>query len=240
MNRDTINRINGNLSWLKIAAIVAMFWDHFAYGLTYHFPMFFSDAAYIWMRTPGRICMPIFAFLIAWNYRFNTRNAGNYVRRLAIFAICCEPLYEYYFGFPGNAFIPLALGAWLAYAHDLRPKMLNSSWILTMCGSLMGTALIAAACHGPDILAQTITTWALSRFFLDTNRARWLILGTCLLPLFNGLAWQFYTTYALTAWGIFVCCTATLDTPNAKMPKCLAYGFYPLHILGLTLLFGGA
>lgn len=239
MTTNQINTANANLSWLKIAAIIAMAWDHLAYGLSIHMPTLLN-AYYVWIRTPGRICMPIFSFLIAWNYRYNTRNPKAYVKRLAIFAICCEPLYDYYFGFPGNAFLPLALGAWLAYQHDQRPHLPHFNWTNRMAGILLATTAIAAWAHAPDILAQTVATWAVSRYLLTPNKPGWLITTCAMLPLFNGPGWQFYAAYAITVAAIALACTTTKALPNAKLPKWLAYGFYPTHLIILTLIFHGA
>ena len=239
MTKHPIDTANANLSWLKIAAITAMLWDHIAYAISIHNPTALNTW-YIWARTPGRICMPIFAFLIAWNYRFNTRHPLAYVRRLALFAICCEPLYQYYFGYPGNAFIPLALGAWLAYYHDQQNNQPATRWIYTMCLSLTGAALIATLCHAPDILAQTLATWAISRYLLEPTKPKWLIAAGCCLPLFNGQTWQFYAAYAITIAAITAACTTNRKLTNAKLPKWLAYGFYPAHLITLSLIFGGA
>lgn len=231
-----LQHTTANLSWLKIAAILAMTWDHLAYGLLIHNPILLP-----WwtiLRTPGRISIPIFALLIAWNYAHNTRHPAQYVARLTIFAFICEPIYILYFGYPGNAFVPLALGAAILHHWNPATKTTHKNakhtalWILA--------AAIAISFHAPDIFAETATITLLGQYFID-NRKQWKALtAIALMPALNGQSWQFYATYALVLLAVWAAMATPITLPNVKLPKWLAYGFYPLHLLGLLALIGPA
>lgn len=228
MTRETINHINANLTWLKTLAIIAMLWDHLAYRLALHTHIIAQDW-YIAARTPGRICMPIFAFLIAWNYTYNTRDPMKYIQRLALFALACEPIYILYFGYPGNAFLPLAIGAGLT--HYTATTTTHRRTKITAMAILAITTGIAF--HAPEITAEAFMI-PLIAYHLRTSKTAPIAIAAALTPILNGLCWQFYAAYALTAV-LIAACTRTSRLPPIRYNKWLAYGFYPLH---LTILFG--
>lgn len=232
MERQRINEINNRLSWLKILAILAMVWDHAAYGWIIHHDL--HTLYYTAWRAPGRISIPIFAFLIGWNYAHNTRHPQQYLRRLCYFAIGCEPLFYYYFGYHGNAFIPLALGAYGCHAASCTGHPRNAGYV----GCLALTIAAAIYCRAPDIAAQTAIT-ILAYHFARTSKTRYLLAAIALTPFLNAVCIVYLLmaviTCTLIAWALW-------GKPQRplRLPKPLAYWFYPIHIVLLTYFIGPA
>ncbi len=254
---------NANLNALKLLAIAAMIWDHAAAGWTTYVNPHIHD--YILLRSPGRICMPIFSFLVAWNLLHNTRNPEKYAIRLALWAIICEPIYINYFQYPGNAFLPLALGAAITNQLNAMTEATNATGTPTdtpetrsrrqqdpqaaanakgtpTAGLIMltcATILIALLFQAPDIAAQTATIPA--AYFAMKNRSTILAAAaTSLLPFFNGFCWQYSAMYCTALALIALCFHPAIKMPHRKLPKWAAYAFYPGHLIVLTLLFHGA
>ena len=59
---------------LKWLAIVLMVLDHMGFFLE----------QYAWLRYVGRVVYPLFAFLVAYNYLYNTRNKEHYLNHLFV------------------------------------------------------------------------------------------------------------------------------------------------------------
>ena len=229
MNTINVAETNARNTWLKLLAIVAMIFDHAIYGWIIHHNLH-TEYWQGW-RSPGRICIPIFSYLIAWNMAHNTHNPNRYATRLAIMAIISEPIYWLYFGYNGNAFIPLAAGAIAIIAIQN-----HNIWQLALTALL--TAAIANACQDATIIAQTALT-ATAYLWITTHRPAALLASVALMPALNGLCIPFTLmipiTIALIAWAMH-----GTPTRPIKMNKTLFYAFYPLHLLALLLLWGPA
>lgn len=97
--RNPIGILNSNM--LKIIAIIAMTFDHFAV-------IFYPST--MWMRIPGRIAFPIFAFLIAEGFRY-TRSRLRYFLLLGGLGTAFQLVYTLVMGDDMfNIFITLAIG----------------------------------------------------------------------------------------------------------------------------------
>lgn len=78
--------------------------------------VFFPDQE-IW-KIIGRLCLPIFAYLIAVGYK-HTRSVKKYIIRLIIFGIISQPLYMLALKINGpNIFLTLALGLIAIYLYE--------------------------------------------------------------------------------------------------------------------------
>lgn len=76
-----------NLELLKWIAIIGMFIDHFSKLIiqyTYS-PLLFEL---------GRISFPLFAFLLVYNYLYNTSSKIKYLKRLLIFSFISQPFFS--------------------------------------------------------------------------------------------------------------------------------------------------
>lgn len=102
-------------STLKIMAIILMFIDHLAAMLIlmgiyskkipYAGDMNTLNGIYLMMRAVGRICFPIFCFLLVEGY-VHTSNKKKYAFRLFIFALVSEIPFNLAFG--NKMFIPVS------------------------------------------------------------------------------------------------------------------------------------
>lgn len=231
-----ISQINGNLSWIKLLAMLAMVWDHAAYGWCLHAAP--HTPWYPILRMPGRISIPIFSFLIAWNYVNNTRHPLRYITRIGIFALCCEPLYYAYFGYPGNAFIPLFLGALIIHCIDTRSRnpVRNDNTAIAV-----GVVSVFAACamHQPDIACQIMI---MPIIYACLKYHKWEMLPAAIvLTLGLNSLWLTNVLMIPVSLGLIaICFTPKLHLPPARIPKWAGYGFYPLHLLLLFRYFGPA
>ena len=79
-------------NWLKAAAVVSMTLDHFASGFLPE-----GSAAWIVLRTLGRLAMPIMCFFLAEGYR-HTSSLPRYALRLLLFALLSHLPFTSYFG----------------------------------------------------------------------------------------------------------------------------------------------
>ena len=234
--RKRIDQINGNNTWLKALAMIAMVFDHAAYGWCLHRDP--TTPYYHLLRMPGRISIPIFSYLIAWNYLHNTTNPARYVKRLWIFAAICEPLYDIYFGYPGNAFLPLAAGATIIHMIATRDRNTVQNDNITLA-IIAATVWGALAIHMPDIACQTILTTLIYIWLRTKNHA----IAIPALIMTAGLNAPWMTNLAMipvTTGLIAAAMLPALKLPRIHINKHIAYWFYPLHILALFGTFGPA
>ncbi len=98
-----------NLELLKWIAIIGMFIDHFSKLIiqyTYS-PLLFEL---------GRISFPLFAFLLVYNYLYNTSSKIKYLKRLLIFSFISQPFFSIAFhSYSLNIFFVLFFGLLCIY-----------------------------------------------------------------------------------------------------------------------------
>lgn len=85
--RKTVNHKPLSGFFLKLLAIICMTIDHI--GLL----MFDGNSAAV-CHAVGRLAFPIFCFLLVEGY-VHTKHFYRYLLRLGIFALLCEPVYDY-------------------------------------------------------------------------------------------------------------------------------------------------
>jgi hypothetical protein len=72
-----------------------------------HFALIFLNKEfqfYYLLREVGRISFPLFAFILTYNYIFNTSNKALYIKRLLVFAIISSPFYFFSLEHLGNLY----------------------------------------------------------------------------------------------------------------------------------------
>jgi len=95
--------LNPNIDFLKIFAIITMAIDHINHII--------FAREYIYLTYVGRLAFPLFAFILAYNFYYNTSNQTKYLERLLIFALISQPFYFLAVGTTNlNIFFTLALG----------------------------------------------------------------------------------------------------------------------------------
>ena len=101
-----------NLNVLKLVAVVSMVIDHV------HFIGFGRQWSLVTMM--GLAALPLFCFLLTYNYLFHSRDRARYIARLCAFVVISQWPYQWAFGrptFPLNLNIFASLAAGLLIIH---------------------------------------------------------------------------------------------------------------------------
>lgn len=221
--------VPANLSWLKIVAMVAMVFDHAAVGILRAHD---SDVFGSCWRLPGRLSMPIFAFLLAYSYTHFTSNKSRLLGRLWLFAVISEPIYQLYFNESGNALISLAVGVTFLFSNETG----NALWKRVLM-TISTVALVVIL----TITLNSVLMWTYAAMvvcfhrFLATRGLGW---ATALLVaglLSNRIGVPEAGILLLTLSLIFACAWPLVELPRLRLRTWVGYLFYPAHLLALWL-----
>lgn len=222
--------VSANLSWLKIAAMAAMLLDHIGVASLHLWP---NEGVEPFLRMPGRISIPIFAFLVAYGYEKFSSNRVHYALRLWLFAVLSEPAYTALFNLSGNALIPLALGATILLLVDemkgrLEPLVLPMAILLTL--------FFAWATQEAAIVPITAVVWLFHRAIRNIRyAAAWGLPIALTMLVANNLNWQYFVMIPVTLVLIAASVSLRNRLPVVRVGKWVGYGFYPVHLAVLAL-----
>ena len=204
-----------------------------------------------WMTCVGRLAFPIFAFQIAEGF-FHTADRRRYIKRLLITALIAEIPFDLvqggtvFYPFHQNTIFTLLLGLWAICIIDAaRAGHTPRRW-LECSGKLLGIwllSLIGMVDYGWKGVA-TVVAFYLFRDFRGARLcplAAMVILHSLLMegqvfPLFGG-------AYSLPVQSIAILALIPIWLYNGKRGfggkafQYAAYGFYPLHLIVLYLIF---
>lgn len=220
-----------NMTWLKILAMTSMIFDHWSIGYNYHHPLFHYQ---ILLRLPGRISIPLFAFMIAYNFIYWSKHRFNYVLRIWVLACVSEPIYAYYFQSFGNAFVPLAFGSLYLLILDSNANtvkkalLLGGTWLLNM-GEFELTGQF-------EILSCAMLIVVFWRF-LKTHNWVWLLASFPLMLTLNEIIWQ-TVLMVFVSYVLIVTAYNTHWFPKLRMNKWIGYWFYPASLIALVGIWG--
>ncbi len=211
-------------SVLKLVAIITMVIDHIGFLFLPQYPV---------LRYIGRICFPLFCFLLAEGF-FHTRDVKKYALRLAVFAVASE--------IPHDLF---TRGVILEFQSQniMFELLLALAALICVKKTVEGKYLFALGIPAAFVLSQV----------LHFSYGFYGILMTVLFYLFrqnrillpaslfaSNLAYDLYNSrqpFAAQWPAIFAAIPIVLY--NGKkgfyLPKYLAYIFYPVHMLLLYL-----
>ncbi len=85
---------SGQLTALLIIALFSMAIDHAAF-------VYYGWAH--WLHIPGRVAFPLFCFLLAYNFHFNTQSRMRYLARIFLAFILSQPFFYYFFDVSGSS-----------------------------------------------------------------------------------------------------------------------------------------
>ena len=111
---------------LKLIAAVLMVVDHVGAAF---FPQ------YLWMRVPGRLVFPIFAFGIAMGV-CHTRDIKKYMLRLFLAAILTQPIYAALFPGGWNVLFTMLYGGLVLVLWESKEDFLKVGGGLLLLGSI--------------------------------------------------------------------------------------------------------
>lgn len=229
-------------SALRVLAMLTMLLDHmWATVIPGNF----------WMTCVGRLAFPIFAFQIAEGF-FHTSDRRRYVKRLLITALIAEIPFDLVQGgtvlypFHQNTIFTLLLGLWAVCIIDAARAVHTPRGWLQCSGKLLGIwllSLIGMVDYGWKGVA-TVVVFYLLRDFRGARLcqlAAMVMLHSLLMegqvfPLFGG-------AYSLPVQSLAILALAPIWLYNGKRGfggkafQYAAYGFYPLHLIVLYLIF---
>ena len=182
---------------------------------------------YMWMRIVGRLAFPIFAFLLAEGF-LHTRDVNAYLKRLAVFALISEPVFD--FAFYGsffslthqNIFFTLVLS--LILLKKLEEQQGAFQKILWFAIIAMLAEIIACDYGTGGVLTVLI-------FYQYRNNRTWMSLYFALthMLVWGTLGIQSYAALALIPILLY-------NRKQGPRVKYAFYVFYPMHLLVLGIL----
>lgn len=218
------NITSTHLEFIKWIAIVSMTLDHFGRILLENNLICLSI---------GRIAFPLFAFLIAYNYIFNTSNKFNYIKRLFIFALISQPFFMYAFGFNNlNIMFTLSFSLIFIYLFEYFEKN-SKNKIEKYIGCIVILFLIGFIGFFVDYIHFGILLVILFYVLLKyENNYILLIIG--ILIYFMNFKWNaILSTLGLIS--LLLIFKINIDF-RIKVNKYFYYFYYPLHILIFKLI----
>jgi hypothetical protein len=175
----------------------------------------------------GRLALPLFAFLVAYNLVHRTRDPVRFLARLMVLGLIAEPIYRVATGLPQmNILFTLAFGLILATAFS--PKWTaalptDQKWTVRLL------ALTALLVVGP-ILEYGMAGVAAVAFLAQwSERGRMpdLLLAGVFLLTANAFVW--YSPALLLAYPL-VRLMERYPPKLKRAPMALFYGYYPAHL----------
>ena len=244
--RPTQIKTNQDGGLLRLLACICMFIDHAGKML---FPQL------TWMRLVGRLAFPLFAYGIAVGAAM-TKHPQQYITRVAALALVSQPLYAVALGHENNAMYAVSFARQpLRALYTFYMESWETPSILLPL--LLGLLLLLCIRERKYILALLIYVLC-ERFSgsLDygVGGIRLMVLFYLFLE-YPALCFAATTAYML-AWAtdgrgyplfgiqfgmrIFAVPAVMLASlpirRKTQMPKAVAYGFYPAHLLVLLIL----
>lgn len=234
-------------STIKIIAIISMFIDHFGQivlknGIVMNSPYsVFSDSQFNMILKAidichilGRIAFPIFCFLIVEGF-VHTHDIKKYIKRLAIFAILSEPIYD--LAFSGNI---LNLGAQNVFFTLLLGlltisliKKYNNNYLIALI-TIVISSIISYYCKTDGWYYGIILT-SIFYLFREHSILKFILAGVTMYGC--GLDFSikaFLSPYFLIALSSLIFLSLYNGSRGLKM-KYVFYVFYPGHLAILYL-----
>ena len=207
-----------------------------------------------WLTCIGRVCFPIYAFLLVEGY-FHTSNLKKYVKRILLFAVISEIPFNLamassvIYPFHQNVLWSFLIALGLIHCNE-KAKASEKLWIriavgifTILAGYLLGLITMVDYYHAGILMVLT--------FYFFHHRNWWdyvgqlLCLGYINLELLGGFGYEvvlFGETVFLTRQGLALLALIPIwlykgkQGYHSKWWKYFCYAFYPVHLLILGLL----
>ena len=207
-----------------------------------------------WLTCIGRVCFPIYAFLLVEGY-FHTSNLKKYVKRILLFAVISEIPFNLamassvVYPFHQNVLWSFLIALGLihcnekAKASEKRRIRIAVGTFTILAGYLLGLITMVDYYHAGILMVLT--------FYFFHHRNWWdyvgqlLCLGYINLELLGGFGYEvvlFGETVFLTRQGLALLALIPIwlykgkQGYHSKWWKYFCYAFYPVHLLILGLL----
>ena len=207
-----------------------------------------------WLTCIGRVCFPIYAFLLVEGY-FHTSNLKKYVKRLLLFAVISEIPFNLamassvIYPFHQNVLWSFLIALGLIHCNE-KAKSTGKLWLriivavfTILAGYLLGLITMVDYYHAGILMVLT--------FYFFHHRNWWdyvgqlLCLGYINLELLGGFGYEvvlFGETVFLTRQSLALLALIPIwlykgkQGYHSKWWKYFCYAFYPAHLLILGLL----
>lgn len=226
--------ITGNV--LKIIAIAAMVFDHYAVVFLSHL-----ETSHILLRLPGRIAAPIFCFLIAEGYT-HTSDKKGYTMRMFILAVISHIPYVLYFGIDVFKATSIVWGLLLGLIVLSVLERQDLHWVTKV--AIYGLCCVLAIPANWNFVAVSwIATFGLFRGNITRQILAFCAVGIFLYIIPHYLRFNMgeSITGSLYQLGIFLSIPLLLLYNGARGAKSSLmkwgfYIFYPAHLLVLHMI----
>lgn len=234
------HKIAFNACYLKIAAIVTMFIDHFtASVLTYClYPALPDEMQWncyeliIFLRTIGRLAFPVFCFFIVEG-ALHTHNIKKYAVRLLLFGVISEipfdmalfgdVVYWDYQNVYWTLLIGLVVIALLEKLQGKTPAIFLLRFVIMLAG------LLAAYLWKSDYDVAGVLV-IIAFYLCRKYRILQIIIGVALM------LWEIQNIWICIPIVLFALLLWNYDGTRGKPLKYFFYAFYPVHLLAFGLI----
>ena len=222
-----------NSFYIKIAAIIFMFIDHFAVAIIMDEILY--DGAntwnlYMFLRALGRFSFPVYCFFIVEGYKY-THDVEAYIKRLIIFGVISEipfdmAIHGQVIALSGcNVFFTLALGLIVITVVDRYP-LAKDIWLrLMVCMLCFGIAYLI----NTDYSFVGVALIAIF-YFLRNNRMLCALAGSIFIFL------EDMEIAVIIPMALFFIAIVLYNGQRGRQMKYFFYAFYPLHLLVLGII----
>ena len=221
------NEYSTKIELIKWIGVIAMTSDHIG-------KLFYNQIDIL--RMVGRWAFPIFGFVLVYNFIYNTKNKGKYIRRIALAAVLFESIYytvtkvqfNNYAGL--NIFFIYALTLSSLHLYELSFKDKNSNIKKKI---FLFVFLFLSVLISPYIEYHLIGLLLTISFYFSLKNNYFFILTLLLLILLNSSS----TKYVLATLSVLPI-GYLITKINVSIPrlKYFFYFYYPLHLLLFGLL----
>lgn len=225
-----------NLTWLKLLAMFAMIFDHASILFMRHAGQAISQGSplEVALRTPGRLSIPVFAFLVAYGYEKFTKDRMGYAMRLWGFAVLSEPVYVAFFGHYGNAILPLALGATLLLTVDAAKSGGRAMWGWVVFVVFM-IEFYTILDNDPAVTLTVGLVLCFHKMIKDGAQSWWLLVpGIVCIVLMNQLRAAYLVMIPVALLLVWLAVRVEVGLPKVRVGRWLGYAFYPGHLAVLV------
>jgi hypothetical protein len=230
---NTLNKFTSSqLELIKWIAIITMFIDHIG-RLLYENNMYLTSI--------GRIAFPLFAFLISYNYIFNTKNKYKYMLRLFVLGCISQYVYVISFHFHDlNIFFTLLLGLLLIESMEFI-KVKSQNIIESIVGYLFIAIIFTGLgffvnylFFGVGLIYMLYTT---IKSYQEGNIFIYKIIGTGIIIFLMNFVGDNAIKSMIGIISLYIIYKAnSINIKIQRINKYFFYFFYPMHIYLLKLI----
>ncbi len=216
--------------FLKLLGVLLMTLDHIV-AVQNDYPHLFH---YL-----GRTVMPLFAYLLVYNFINRTSNKKKYITKILIVGIISQPIFEYAIIDEDpelNILFTLGIGIAFLYAHELIQK---KATLIQIKAALYTALFLIVYLIGFKVSyhhSGLITIFAFYAYLKNPNPILAILLLLAIISLNSLLTSnEWLGFYGLLLFPIVYLIKKT-NFKVIRMPGWLFYAFYPAHLLIIKLI----